>query len=90
MVVSSANASVYGQSVTFTATVTNTSSTGVIPTGSVQFVVDGTNFGAAVPVNARGYAFSPADSFLTGASHTVQAVYNQTATATSPAARAQI
>ena len=54
MVVSSANPSVYGQSVTFTATVTNTSSTGVMPTGSVQFVIDGANFGAAVPLNATG------------------------------------
>src|SRR5262249_21386232 len=39
-VVSSLNPSVYGQSVTFTATITNTSSTGV-PTGSVTFFVDG-------------------------------------------------
>src|SRR5208282_5207433 len=72
---SSANPAVYGQQVTFTATVTNTSGTGVIPTGSVQFVVDGTNFGAAVPLDATGHAVSPAVSFLAGASQTVQAVY---------------
>ena len=50
MVVSSANPSVYGQAVTFTATVTNTSSgSTAVPTGTVQFVVDGSNFGARSP-----------------------------------------
>ena len=50
MVVSSANPSVYGQAVTFTATVTNTSSDSTdVPTGTVQFVVDGSNFGTRSP-----------------------------------------
>ena len=80
VVTSSANPAVYGQSVTFTATVTNTSGTGVVPVGSIQFVVDGTNFGAAVPLDATGHAVSSADSFLSGASHTVQAVYTPSTT----------
>ena len=76
MVVSSANPSVYGQAVTFTATVTNTSSgSTAVPTGTVQFVVDGSNFGAPVAVNATGLALSLPDTFLSGASHTVKAVY---------------
>ena len=76
VVISSANGSVYGQAVTFTATVTNTSGGNTaVPTGTVQFVVDGSNFGAAVAVNATGLAVSLPDTFLSGASHTVEAVY---------------
>src|SRR5205807_10081321 len=40
---SSVNPSVFGQSVTFTATVSNTSGTGLTATGSVQFMIDGVN-----------------------------------------------
>ena len=76
MLTSSVNPAVYGQPITFTATVTNTSGSGAVPVGSIQFKVDGANFGAAVPVNASGQAVSSAVSFLTGASHTVEAVYN--------------
>ncbi len=76
IVTSSANPAVYGQQVTFTATVTNTSSgSTAVPTGTVQFVVDGNNFGAPVAVNAIGHAVSLPDTFLSGASHTVQADY---------------
>jgi len=46
-----------------------------VPTGTVQFVVDGSNFGAPVAVNATGHAVSLPDTFLSGASHTVKAVY---------------
>src|SRR6266487_2136086 len=49
-VTSPSNPSVYGQSVTFNAKVgTSGSST---PTGSVQFVVDGSNFGSPVAVSS--------------------------------------
>jgi hypothetical protein len=76
VVVSSANPSVYGQPVTFTATVSNTTSgSSFVPTGSVQFIVDGSNFGAPVTVDATGHAVSLPDTFLSGASHIFQAVY---------------
>ena len=73
---SSANPAVYGQPVTFTASIANISGTGLVPTGTVQFVVDGTNLGTAVPLDATGQAVSPTVSFLAGASHAIQAVYN--------------
>jgi len=50
---SSLNPSIFGQSITFTANVTNTA-TGATPTGSVQFVVDGVNFGSAVALAGAG------------------------------------
>src|SRR5262249_59158333 len=64
---SSANPAVYGQPVTFTATVSNTSGTGVTPMGTVHFVVDGSNLGAPVTVDATGHPTSPAVSFMAGA-----------------------
>src|SRR5262249_45183766 len=74
--VSSANPTVYGQPVTFTATVSNTTSgSNFVPTGSVQFVVDGSNFGSPVLLDATGKAVSLPDAFLSGASHTIQVVY---------------
>ena len=45
---SSADPSLQGQSVTFTATVSNASSS-VTPLGSVQFTIDGNSFGSPVP-----------------------------------------
>jgi hypothetical protein len=74
---SSQNPSVFGQAVSFTATVTNTSGTGVTPTGSVQFVIDGVNFGTPVSLNAAGTATSGAISTLTvsGSPHVVTAAY---------------
>jgi uncharacterized repeat protein (TIGR01451 family) len=77
-VVSSANPSVFGQSVTFTATVTNTSNAGKTPTGSIQFVVDGVNYGSPVALDSNGHATSAAYTFLSGASHAVKAVYSNT------------
>jgi hypothetical protein len=78
-ITSSANPAVYGQPITYTATVTNTSGTtpAPVPVGSVQFVVDGggsTGQTVTVPLNASGQAVLP-DTFLSGASHTVQAYY---------------
>ena len=44
-ITSPANPSVYGQSVTFTATVAANPPGSGTPTGTVQFQIDGTNFG---------------------------------------------
>jgi hypothetical protein len=77
---SSQNPSIFGQSVTFTATVTNTGSTAT-PTGIVQFYVDGSVFGSAVAVSGSGAtvaATSGAIATLTvngGTAHTVTANY---------------
>ena len=82
-VTSSANPSIFGQSVTFTATVVNASGSGIstaTPTGSVQFFIDGAAFGAAVPLSGSGgtaIAASGAISTLgvSGSPHAVKAVY---------------
>ena len=82
-VTSSVNPSIFGQSVTFTATVVNTSGSGIsstTPTGSVQFVVDGIASGAPVPLSGSGAAataISGATSTLSvsGSPHTITAVY---------------
>jgi hypothetical protein len=79
-VVSSLNPSVFGQSVSFTATITNTS-TSPAPTGAVQFVVDSVNFGGPVPVTPGGGNTSTATSQVTaalsvsGSPHTITANY---------------
>lgn len=64
-----------GDPVTFTAGVTAPTIT--LPTGTVQFVVDGANFGAAVALSG-GTATSPAlaSSTIGLGNHTVQAIYN--------------
>lgn len=62
------------ESVTFTATVTASEATSGTPTGSVQFVLDGSNFGAPVAL-AGGTATSSATSGLTLGNHTIQAQY---------------
>jgi hypothetical protein len=64
VVASSAPSSSFGQGVNFTATISNSGlggSTGA-PTGSVQFVVDGQNFGAPVTLAASGSNTSTATS----------------------------
>ena len=68
----SANPSVFSQSVSFTATVT---SSGGTPTGTVQFKIDGTNFGSPVAVDGTGKATSGTTTTLTVASHSISAVY---------------
>ncbi len=81
IVTSSANPSVFGQNLTFTATVAPASG-GVAPTGTVQFVIDGSNFGA--PVSLSACAPSPdacasiSDSALSVGNHTVAANYTHT------------
>jgi Tol biopolymer transport system component len=67
-VAASPNPSVFGQPVTFQAKVS-----GGAP-GSVQFAVDGTNFGSSV-VLSGGQATSPSTSTLSMGSHTVTASY---------------
>ncbi len=63
---SSANPSVSGQGVTFTATEAETGGGTVTPTGAVQLVVNGTNFGTPVPlVNGVG-TFPPITTLATG------------------------
>ena len=64
------NPSTYGQSVAFTATVTGNS-----PTGTVQFTIDGSNFGSPVTL-VSGSATSGSTSTLTVGTHTVTAVYS--------------
>jgi subtilase family serine protease len=74
-VVSSLNPSVFAQSVMFTATISIAAPGAGTPSGTVQFQIDGTNFGSAVPVSG-GVAVSPPVGSLSVTSHTVQAVYS--------------
>jgi hypothetical protein len=75
-VTSSANPSVFGQGVTFTATVSAQSPGAGTPTGSVQFIIDSIDVGSPVALNGSGLATSAAVSSLTvGSGHVVQAVY---------------
>jgi hypothetical protein len=69
----SANPSILGQPVTFTATITPSVSGLGTPTGTVQFVVDGSNFGA--PVSLTGGTAAISTSALSVGPHTIQAVY---------------
>jgi cyclophilin family peptidyl-prolyl cis-trans isomerase len=62
--------STFGQSVTFTATVTAASGT---PTGTIQFKIDGTNFGSAKTLSGGSASFSTAA--LGAGNHTITAVY---------------
>jgi uncharacterized repeat protein (TIGR01451 family) len=71
-VTSSVNPSQFGQSVTFTATVTSTAGT---PTGTVQFKDNGTNLGSPVALNASGVA-TFTTSALTSGTHTITAEYS--------------
>ena len=64
--------STYGQSVSFTVTV---SGGGPQPTGTVQFVVDGTDLGSRGDAVGRE-ATSPSTTLLGAGSHTVQAEYS--------------
>ena len=64
--------STYGQAVSFTVTV---SGGGPTPTGTVQFLVDGTAFGSAVTL-AGGSATSPSTTLLGAGNHTIEADYS--------------
>lgn len=65
---------VFGEATNFTATVTAENGTGA-PTGTVQFKVDGADFGAPVPLSG-GTATSGSTSSLSAGAHTVTAVYS--------------
>ncbi len=69
---SSVNPSAFMQSVTFTATVAPTAGS-ILPTGTVQFSVDGTNVGGPVTLNSGTAAFTI--STLAVGLHAVTAAY---------------
>ncbi len=73
-VTSSVTPAALGQAVTIGAAVTNLDSQGGTPTGSVQFQVDGTNFGKPIPLSPTGTAALVGTKLDVGV-HTVDAVY---------------
>ncbi len=75
-VTSSVNPSDFGQSVTFTATVTASAGT---PAGDVQFKDNGSNLGTAVSLNGSGVA-TVTTAALTAGPHTITAEYAGNAT----------
>lgn len=85
-VASSVTPSIFGQSVTYTATVANAAGAAVstvTPTGSVQFSIDGALFGAPVPLTGSGAAPTTASSAtatltVNGSPHIIKAVYTNT------------
>ncbi|HLJ93103.1 MAG TPA: Ig-like domain repeat protein, partial [Gemmataceae bacterium] len=78
VVVSSANASAFGQNVTFTATINVGDAGAGIPTGTVQFQIDGSDVGAPVNVTTTDGVTSASfsTSSLTVGSHTITASYS--------------
>jgi CSLREA domain-containing protein len=71
----SPSTSVSGQSVTFTATVTPQAGGPIsTATGSIQFEIDGSDFGSSVPL-VNGIATSAAISYLSVADHMISAAY---------------
>lgn len=70
---SSAPTSTFGQSVTFTATVSPVSGVAT-PTGTIQFLDNGTNLGASVPLS--GGVATLSTSALGAGSHTISAAYS--------------
>jgi hypothetical protein len=77
-VASSANPSTYSGSVTYTATVAPASGSAV-PTGTVQFSIDGSNVGSAVTLSGSDTATYTTSS-LTGGTHDVKAIYTTNST----------
>ena len=71
----STQTSMYGQSLTFTATVSPLSSGLPTPTGTVQFEIDGSVFGTAVTL-VNGSATSGAIDSLGAGTHTITVVYS--------------
>lgn len=71
VVSSSANPSIYGNSVIFFGTASGTQGT---PTGTVQFIIDSTNFGA--PITLVAGSSQTSTSALTAGTHTVSANYS--------------
>jgi len=73
VVVSTFSPSTYGQSITFTALVTSSVS-GTVPAGSVQFLIDGVDFGPTVSL-VDGLASSGSLATLGAGSHVITADY---------------
>jgi len=71
LVTSSENPSGYGDSVTFTCTLSGVTT----PTGAVQFKTNGVNFGSTVTANGSGVAVSAATTLLPRGVNTVTAEY---------------
>ena len=69
---------VHGQAASFSATVVSTNGLSTAPTGTVQFTVDGNNFGAPVAL-VNGAANSASTSSLSTGTHTIGAVYSGSA-----------
>ncbi len=74
-VVTSQTPSTTGDSVTFTATVTENGTGNPITSGTVQFADNGTSFGSPVALNGSGSA-SISTSTLTEGTHTIRATYS--------------
>jgi hypothetical protein len=74
-VTSSANPAIEGDSVTFTATVSSPTPGAGTPTGSVQFAIDGSNYGAAVPLSDGTASVSDASLTADGSPYIVTALY---------------
>src|SRR5438876_5477367 len=74
-VTSSNSSSVSGESVSFSATVGANSPGSGTPTGTVQFKIDGSDFGSPVTLSG-GVASSGSTSSLSVGSHTITAVYS--------------
>src|SRR5439155_552485 len=72
-VTSSANPSCFGQAITFTATVSAVAPGSGTPTGTVQFRIDGNNFGTVTL--SGGSATSAATATLSAGNHIITAIY---------------
>lgn len=68
--------SVWGQPVSFTATVTANAPGAGTPTGSVEFTIDGTDVGTPVNLNASGTATISGISNLAPGSYAISGVYS--------------
>ena len=71
---SSTGFSLYGQATTFMASVTPHAPYGSVPTGQVQFIIDGSNAGGTVSLDQQGAATLTA-SRLSAGYHEIRAVY---------------
>ncbi len=74
--VSSANPSMSGSPIRVTATVSNATTAGGTPTGTVQFSVDGRPVGNPIALNTSGSALSPVMRNLSVGSHSISATYS--------------
>jgi hypothetical protein len=75
MVGASANPSAYGQALTFTATVAANAPGAGTPTGTVQFLIDGVDFGPAVTLSGGRATCGPISTLSVG-NHSITAVYS--------------